>query len=211
MVNAFLVTNLIEGLHQEEKEKYLQIIQKAVGKHNFRIMGTIIDHSEGEFPFFGEILELLGDVISTGQCDAIILDDTYNYDATKAYERLSELADSYNTAIFHYEDGVVYMGNPNDDFDYDEEPFEVFELEIDDEPEENWFGSFSKGIGVICEDFKNHVADMPPCERHREMHSFVDGMIGIVEVLIEEASKMQEQLMDEVKRMNKKTKKRKGE
>lgn len=211
MNNVFLVTNLPEGLPREEKESYLQRVQKVAGKYNFRIVGAVIDHTKGELPFFNDVLALIGDVISSAQCDAIILDDSYGYVMTESYEKLSKLADSYNTSIFHYEDGDIYMPDPNDDFDYDEEPFEVFELEIDDEPEENWFGSFSEGIGVICEDFKNHVADMSPCERHREMHLFVNEMIGIVEILIEEASKMQEQLMDEVKGMNKKTKKRKGE
>ena len=211
MNNAFLITNLPEGLPREEKESYLQKVQKAAGKYNFRIVGAVIDHTKGEFPFFNDVLALIGDVSLSARCDAIILDDSYGYVMTESYEKFTELANSYNTSIFRYDDGDIYMPDPNDDFDYDEEPFEVFEVAIDDEPEENWFDSFSEEIGVICEDFKNHVADMPPCERHREMHSFVNGMIGIVEVLIEEAGKMQEQLMDEVKGMKKKTKKRKGE
>lgn len=206
MVNAFLVTNLTEGLPHDVKEKYLQNIQQAAGKYNFRIVGAVVDHSEGEFPFFNEVLELVGDVISSGQCDAIILDDTYNYETTESFEKLTELADSYNTAIFHYDDGDIYMGDPNDDFDYDEEPFEVFELSVDDKSDKGWHESFTEGIAAICDDFKEHLSDMPPCVRHREMHSFVNGMIGAAEVLIDEATKMQEQMMSEVEAVNKRKK-----
>lgn len=208
MVNAFLVTNLTEGLSQDVKEKYLQNMQQTAGKYNFRIVGAVIDHSDGEFPFFNEVLELLDEVISTGQCEAIILDDSYGYVMSESYEKLSELADSYNTAIFHYEDNDIYMPDQNDDFDYDEEPFEVFELTVDEEPAGDWYGTFSEGISVICNDFKKHVADMPFCEKHREMRSFVDGMLGAARVLIEESDAMQDEMREELEVLKKKTKKK---
>ena len=208
MNNAFLITNLPEGLPREEKESYLQKVQKAAGKYNFRIVGAVIDHTKGEFPFFNDVLALIGDVISSAQCDAIILDYSYGYVMSESYEKLSELTDSYNTAIFHYEDDDIYMPDQNDDFDYDEEPFAVYELTVDEQPSGDWYGTFSEGISVICEDFRKHVANMPFCDRFREISSFVDGMLGAAKVLINESDAMQDEMREELRVLKEKTKKK---
>ena len=208
MNNVFLVTTLPEGLPREETESYLQRVQKVAGKYNFRIVGAVIDHTKGEFPFFNDVLALIGDVISSAQCDAIILDDSYGYVMSESYEKLSELTDSYNTAIFHYEDDDIYMPDQNEDFDYDEEPFSVYELTVDEEPSCDWYDTFSEGISVICEDFKKHVANMPICDRFKETSSFVDGMLGAARVLIEESDVMQDEMKKELEELKKKTKKK---
>lgn len=205
MMNAMIVTNVTEGLSQEEMFEYLQNIQKIAGKYNFRIVKAVVDHSDGVEPFLAEVFSLIDDIIASAECDVIILDDTFGYDTTDYYNRLKDLVDSYNTSIYHFEDNDIYMPDENDDFDYDTVPFEVFEFAFINEcDEDDDYESFAAGIVEARQIFENKVNGWTPCERHDAKLQYARVMINAAKVLLEQADDLQNKVKVEIEESLKK-------
>lgn len=188
MINAMIVTNVTKDLSQEEMSRYLQNIQQIAGKYNFRIVKAVVDHSGGEEPFLTEVFSLIDDMIASAECDVVILDDTFGYDTTDSYSLLKDLADGYNTSVYHFEDNEIYMPDENDDFDYGMVPFEVFELAFKKEcDKDNDYESFAAGIAEARQLFEDRVNSLAPCERHDAKLQYARVMINAAKVLLEQA------------------------
>ena len=210
MINAMIVTNVTEGLSQKKMSEYLQNIQKTAAKYNFRIVKAIVDHSGGEKPFFTKVFNLIKDIITSVQCDAVILDDTFSYDTTESYNHLKKLADRYNTSIYHFEDNQIFMPDENNDFDYGTIPFEVFELAFTDEcDEDDDYDSFAAGITEARQMFEDKVNDWAPCERNDAKLRYAKGMINAAGLLLEQADDMQNNVREELEKALKKHREKK--
>lgn len=208
MVKAIILTNIIEGLPQSELEKYLKNIQGVAGNYNMVITGAVIDRSNGENPYFSETIDILEEQLADERFDVIVLDDTYDYEMSESYVKLSEWADSYNISIFHFEDNDIYMPDSNDDFDFDDVPFEVFELKRDD-AENKFFGDFTSGIAEICNSFRDHMKEMPFCVKCNETTAFIFQLSQAAGVLLQQADDMEKELNSELAAARKKAKKSK--
>ena len=211
MINAMIVTNVTEGRCREEMSEYLQNIQQIAGKYNFRIVKAVVDHSGGEEPFLTEVFNLIDDMIASAECDVVILDDTFGYDTTDSYSRLKDLADGYNTSIYHFEDNEIYMPDENDDFDYGMVPFEVFELAFKKEcDKDDEYKSFAAGITEARQLFEDRVNSLAPCERHDAKLQYARVMINAAKVLLEQADDLQNDVKVEIEDAVKKHRCKKG-
>ena len=75
------------------------------------------------------------------------------------------MADVYNTPIYHFEEDEIFMSEENQDFDYDNVPFEVYEMKVFDTPEEFALDQFADEIEEVQKEVdKNWEELLKLCE-----------------------------------------------
>lgn len=209
MVKTMILSNVPESMKECDMKKHLQSIQKTVGGYNMFVAKAIIDHSDGVEKYFDEVVDLVEELVISVECDVIVLDNSFGYEMTEEYKRIKNMADEYNVSIYHYEDMALYMPEENEHFDYDSVPFEVFELKLADEEEND--DLFAAGILEACHSFEEKVKDFPLCERNDAKLRYADRMIRVADVLLKQSEDMQNRVRTELENVLKIFSRRKGE
>ena len=208
MINTVILTNIPSSVPHCKVVAALHSIQKVAGKQNMRIVHAVIDRSGDDEELCEEPFHILEDMMISAKCDAILVDDSYGYSYLDSYRRLEDMADVYNTPVYHFGEDEIFMSGENQDFDYDNVPFEVYEMKVFDTPEEFALDQFADEIEEVQKDFENRVADHETFQRHDEILHFAEALTHVADILLKKAADMNKQVKEELLEEKKKLKRK---